>query len=117
MLTTQEGVLSFRHELARLTVEEAVPLARRVELHRAALAELEARPAEEHDLARLAHHADAAATPLRCSSSLLAPLNKRPQSARTERLPASTGEHFATRMGSLLRNARRFCRGTRASAI
>ena len=29
-------------------------------LHRAALAELEARPAEENDLARLAHHADAA---------------------------------------------------------
>ena len=60
MLTTQEGVLSFRHELARLTVAEAVPLAHRVELHRAALAELEERPADEHDLARLAHHADAA---------------------------------------------------------
>ena len=37
-----------------------MPLAVRVELHRAALAELEARPADEHDLARLAHHADAA---------------------------------------------------------
>ena len=60
MLTTQNGVLSFRHELARLTVEDAVPLAVRVELHRAALAELEARPADERDLARLAHHADAA---------------------------------------------------------
>jgi DNA-binding CsgD family transcriptional regulator/tetratricopeptide (TPR) repeat protein len=60
MLTTQNGVLSFRHELARLTVEDAVPLAPRVELHRAALAELEARPADEHDLARLAHHADGA---------------------------------------------------------
>ena len=60
MLTTQNGVLSFRHELARLTVEDAVPPAVRIELHRAALAELEARPAEEHDLARLAHHADAA---------------------------------------------------------
>ncbi len=60
MLTTQDGVLSFRHELARLTVEDALPPAHRVELHRAALAELEARPAEENDLARLAHHADAA---------------------------------------------------------
>ena len=60
MLTTQNGLLSFRHELARLTVEDALPLPRRIELHRAALAELEARPAEERDLARLAHHADAA---------------------------------------------------------
>ena len=57
------------------------------------------------------------AMPLRCSYSLLAPLNKRPHSARTGRPPASTGERFATRTGSLLRNARRSCRGTRASAI
>ena len=60
MLTTRNGLLFFRHELARLTVEDAVPLARRVDLHRGALAELEARPAEEQDLARLAHHADEA---------------------------------------------------------
>ena len=56
MLTVQAGAVSFRHELARQAVEAAIGEHRRASLHRAALAAL----AGEPDLARLAHHADAA---------------------------------------------------------
>ena len=49
--------LTFRHELARLAVEAAVPAGRRLGLQAALLAALEERSA---DLARLAHHADEA---------------------------------------------------------
>jgi DNA-binding CsgD family transcriptional regulator/tetratricopeptide (TPR) repeat protein len=54
-----EGV-AFRHELARLAVEESLPPNRRLELHRKALRALEHSPSGSPDLARLAHHADAA---------------------------------------------------------
>ncbi|HEX3689935.1 MAG TPA: LuxR C-terminal-related transcriptional regulator [Solirubrobacteraceae bacterium] len=47
----------FRHELARLTIEESMSPARRVALHRRALVALVERGA---DLARLVHHAEAA---------------------------------------------------------
>ena len=60
MLVPTTAAVSFRHELARLAVETSLaPNARRA-LHRAALVALEARPAETHDSARLAHHAEAA---------------------------------------------------------
>ncbi|HEY6778494.1 MAG TPA: AAA family ATPase [Thermoleophilaceae bacterium] len=51
-----EGV-AFRHELARLTVEESLAPDRKLALHRAALTELDRVPAESADLDRLAHHA------------------------------------------------------------
>jgi DNA-binding CsgD family transcriptional regulator/tetratricopeptide (TPR) repeat protein len=54
-----EGV-SFRHELARLAVEEAIPPDRRIALHRAAAAALAQTPGRAVDPARIAHHADAA---------------------------------------------------------
>ena len=54
-----DGV-AFRHELARLAVEEALAPHRRVELHRAATAALAAQPGKAADPARIAHHADAA---------------------------------------------------------
>jgi DNA-binding CsgD family transcriptional regulator len=54
------GAVAFRHELARLTIEEAIEPRRRLSLHRAALASLAAPPAGLPDAARLAHHADAA---------------------------------------------------------
>jgi DNA-binding CsgD family transcriptional regulator len=60
MLTVQSGSVSFRNELARQTLEAAVGDHRRASLHRAALAALAAPPAGALDLARLAHHADAA---------------------------------------------------------
>jgi DNA-binding CsgD family transcriptional regulator/tetratricopeptide (TPR) repeat protein len=60
MLQAEGGAITFRHELARLTIEESLRLDRRVVLNRAALAALEDRPEGARDLARLAHHAEAA---------------------------------------------------------
>jgi tetratricopeptide (TPR) repeat protein len=57
MLRSGPAHVSFRHELARLAIEESLPPDRRVGLHRRALAELASRAP---DLARLAHHAEAA---------------------------------------------------------
>jgi DNA-binding CsgD family transcriptional regulator/tetratricopeptide (TPR) repeat protein len=58
ILALAGGRLLFRHELARLAIEAAVAAGRRRELHARVLAVLETRPGA--DLARLAHHADAA---------------------------------------------------------
>jgi DNA-binding CsgD family transcriptional regulator/tetratricopeptide (TPR) repeat protein len=58
MLTAGENGVAFRHELARLAVEESLTPTRRVELHRRALAALEGHGAL--DLSRAAHHAAAA---------------------------------------------------------
>jgi len=60
LLEPEPGVIAFRHELARLAVEEAIVPNRRVGLHRAALAVLAAPPDGRPPLARLAHHAEAA---------------------------------------------------------
>jgi DNA-binding CsgD family transcriptional regulator/tetratricopeptide (TPR) repeat protein len=50
----------FGHELARMVVEESLPISERVALHRAALAALAEPLDSEPDLARIAHHAEAA---------------------------------------------------------
>lgn len=55
--------VSFRHELARIAVEESVAPARAAELHRRTLAALSDPPTGPTDLARLAHHAEAAGDP------------------------------------------------------
>ncbi len=60
MLTSAPGRIAFRHELARLAVEESIPLNRRVDLHRRILSALADPPDGTPDLARLAHHAEAA---------------------------------------------------------
>jgi DNA-binding CsgD family transcriptional regulator/tetratricopeptide (TPR) repeat protein len=60
MLTSGQAGVEFRHELARLAVEESIAPSRRVELHRKALATLSDPPGGVPDLARLAHHAEAA---------------------------------------------------------
>jgi DNA-binding CsgD family transcriptional regulator len=60
MLTSTRSAVSFRHELARLTIEESLAPARALGLHRAALASLSDPPSGTPDLARLAHHAEAA---------------------------------------------------------
>jgi len=57
MIVGGPGGVAFRHELARLTIEESLSPVRALELHRAALSALTDRAA---DLARLAHHAEAA---------------------------------------------------------
>ena len=56
VLDVRDGVLAFRHELARQAVEESLPGARRIHLNRAVLAAL--RAARDPDRARILHHAD-----------------------------------------------------------
>ena len=58
MVVLAGGRVEFRHEIARQVVEESLPPGRRAGLHRAALAALAGQAAP--DLARLAHHAEAA---------------------------------------------------------
>jgi len=60
MLEHADGATMFRHELARLAVEEAIAPDRRVALHRAVLAALSTSVHGPVDPARLSHHADAA---------------------------------------------------------
>ncbi len=59
MLVEHAAGVSFRHELARLAIEESLEPRRRLRLHRAALAALSEPRAGSPDAARLAHHADA----------------------------------------------------------
>jgi DNA-binding CsgD family transcriptional regulator len=61
MLTEVAGGVAFRHELARLAVEDSIEPARRVGLHERALGVLAEPPSGRPDPTRLAHHADAAA--------------------------------------------------------
>jgi len=60
MLTSEAGGVAFRHELARLAIEESLPPNRSLVLHQKALEALAAPPAGAPDPARLAHHAEAA---------------------------------------------------------
>ena len=60
MLRSGPAGVAFRHELARLAVEDSVAPQRKLELHRAALAALAEPRNGAPDLARLAHHAEAA---------------------------------------------------------
>jgi hypothetical protein len=57
MLRADRDAVAFRHEIARIAIEETLPPDRMLALHRAALAALVDRDA---DPARLAHHAEAA---------------------------------------------------------
>ncbi len=59
LLHSVEGV-AFRHELARLAVEDSISPTRRLALHRRALPALAEPPAGSPDVERLAHHADGA---------------------------------------------------------
>jgi DNA-binding CsgD family transcriptional regulator/tetratricopeptide (TPR) repeat protein len=60
MLEPVPDGVAFRHELARLAIEDSIPLDRRVSLHQKALAALSQPTAGVPDLARLAHHANGA---------------------------------------------------------
>jgi DNA-binding CsgD family transcriptional regulator/tetratricopeptide (TPR) repeat protein len=57
IISEPKGV-RFRHELARLAIEDAIPSHQQRELHTRALAALQATP--DAELARLAHHAEGA---------------------------------------------------------
>jgi DNA-binding CsgD family transcriptional regulator len=60
MLLSPPSAVSFRHDLARMAIEESLAPTRALALHRAALAALSEPPGGAPDLARLAHHAEAA---------------------------------------------------------
>ncbi len=60
MLTEAEGLVTFRHELARLAVEDSLNPEQRTLLHERALAALQQKPSGVIDPARLAHHAGGA---------------------------------------------------------
>lgn len=60
MLHFEDHAVAFRHELARQAVEESINPHHRIELHRSALEALRVSPGGRRDLARLAHHAEAA---------------------------------------------------------
>ncbi len=61
ILVARLGGVEFRHELARIAIEESLEPRLRELLHRRALETLAAPPQGEPDVARLSHHADAAA--------------------------------------------------------
>jgi DNA-binding CsgD family transcriptional regulator/tetratricopeptide (TPR) repeat protein len=60
MLKAKGNCVAFRHELARLAIEGSLAPDVRLELHRRALVALEKPASGAPDLARLAHHAEAA---------------------------------------------------------
>jgi len=60
ILRTEADGVAFRHELARMAVEESLTLDRAVALHRRAIAALVEPAIGAPDFARLAHHAEAA---------------------------------------------------------
>ena len=60
MLRAEAGAVGFRHEIARVAIEETLPPDRRLALHRRALAALAAAPGGQADLAHIVHHAEAA---------------------------------------------------------
>ena len=60
VLRHEDHSVAFRHELARLAVEDSISPHRRVALHRRAVSILRDRPTGTLDVARLAHHAEAA---------------------------------------------------------
>jgi DNA-binding CsgD family transcriptional regulator len=60
MLATEEGAVTFRHELARLAIDASLTPVRKMSLHRQALSVLVASRRAAPDLARLVHHADGA---------------------------------------------------------
>lgn len=60
VLVTVDAGAAFRHELARIAVEETLNPTKRTALHRRILAALSETPGGALDLARLAHHAEGA---------------------------------------------------------
>lgn len=58
MLRTEGAAVAFRHEIARVAVEAALPPHERLVLHRSALAALVEATEQSPDPARLAHHAE-----------------------------------------------------------
>ena len=79
-LLTQGDHYLFRHELARQTILNEIPIHRRAFLHQAVLDALKKSPVGQNDVNRLAHHAEAAGdgeailayVPLACKAAMRA---------------------------------------------
>jgi DNA-binding CsgD family transcriptional regulator len=99
MLAAGREDVAFRHELARLAVEESLPPNRLLTLHRKALEALADPPSGAPDLARLAHHAEGA-------GDAAAVLRYAPQAAERA---ASLGAHREA--AAQYERARRFAEG------
>jgi DNA-binding CsgD family transcriptional regulator len=63
MLRALPDAIAFRHEIARVAIQEVVPPDRALALHRRALRALISTPGRKLELARAAHHAEAAGDP------------------------------------------------------
>jgi DNA-binding CsgD family transcriptional regulator len=87
LLVADDRSLRFRHELARVAVEAAVPRARARAMHARMLAALSAPSSEPVPLARLVHHAHGAND--RAAVSRLAPLAAREAASRGARREAA----------------------------
>jgi DNA-binding CsgD family transcriptional regulator/tetratricopeptide (TPR) repeat protein len=116
MLTAEAAGVAFRHELARLAVEESVPLNRRVDLHHRALTALADPRGGSPDLARLAHHAEAAgdaAAVLRfapAAAARAAALGAHREAAAQYARAVRFGEHLPTaELAELLERRSREC--------
>ena len=95
MLRSEPRGVAFRHDLARMAIEEEVAPLRREELHRApSLPRRSARGSVDH--ARLAHHAEAAGDAAAVLRSRPPRPRGRPRSAPTARRRRSTREPCAS---------------------
>lgn len=63
VVVARDRAVAVSHELARLAIEESIPMQRRLALHRAALGALESPPYGGPEPARLANHAQATGDP------------------------------------------------------
>ncbi len=63
IVVARTGAVACSHELARLAIDESIPMQRRLALHRAALVALESPPYGAPEPARLANHAQATGDP------------------------------------------------------
>jgi DNA-binding CsgD family transcriptional regulator len=63
IVVSQTRAVAFSHEIARLAIEDSIPIQRRLALHRAALAALQSVPDGACEPSRLANHAQATGDP------------------------------------------------------
>ena len=109
VLQARDGAIAFRHELARVAVEESLSPTRRLALHRAVLLALADGGRGSVDLARLAHHAE-------CAADAEAVLRYAPAAARQA---ANAGAHreAAAQYARALRFADGLSDGERADLL
>jgi hypothetical protein len=109
-----DGAIAFRHELARRAVERSLPLIRRIELNRAAVAVL--RDRDDPDLPLLVHHAvQAGDLDTILASGPAAAREAAAASAHRQALAHYAAVARGMRSGSARPSARRCSRSTRPS--